>query len=88
MALSRREQNRAFKKNIIYGCQILNEWEVDHYELAYIILKQNLSILDLPKRFNRYSNPDGNSIFKKNKPAKVSHLNETLFALSTNNTVT
>ena len=60
MSLSRQEQNRAFKKNIIYGSRLAEKWGVDPHELSYIILKQNLSVLDLPSRFNRYSKYDPN----------------------------
>jgi hypothetical protein len=60
MSLSRKEQNRAFKKNIIYGSRLAEKWGVDPHELSYVILKQNLSILDLPSRFNRDSKYDPN----------------------------
>ena len=60
MSLSRAEQNREFKRNIIYGTQLTKKWGIDAHELSYIVLKQNLSILDLPRRFNRYSKYDPN----------------------------
>ena len=72
MSLSRREENIAFKKNLIYGTQLTKKWGIDSHELSYIILKQNLSILDLPKRFNRYSKYDPN--YYKIDPEKLTDI--------------
>jgi hypothetical protein len=49
MSLSRQEQNKAFRNNLIYGTQLAQKWKVDPHELSYIILKQNLSVLDIPR---------------------------------------
>jgi len=44
---------KEFKKNIIWGDKVIKEWGVSYHELSYIILKQNLSILDPAKLFTR-----------------------------------
>ena len=51
MSSTRKEQDKAFNSNIILGDQLADKWEVSPHELAYITLKQNLSVLDLPEKF-------------------------------------
>jgi hypothetical protein len=48
-------EQKEFISNIIDGNQLTDLWGVDAYELSYIILRKNLSILDLPKKFKSKS---------------------------------
>ena len=52
--LSIEEQNKAFKN------QLAREWKVDPHELSYVILKQNLAVLDIPRRTYQFSKYDPN----------------------------
>ena len=51
---------KEFKSNIIYGDQLREKWDITSRELSYIVLKKDLSVLDLPNKITSHSIFDPN----------------------------
>ena len=55
MFLSNWRKKKEFKRNIIYGDQLIERWDIDIHQLSYIILKQDLSVLNLPNKLRLHN---------------------------------